>query len=266
MSTPVNINTNNSFNKYYKAYVEEKRKKLQDKFYRGSLVRAILPERFRLGREKRMKEIENKYKRELKNFKLNKNKIINNRKASNVKLKEHMTKIKNWAIYSTNPDKFNSNNYKNFRAYYISELNRIAQSKSEEWKSRGVRSRDYIRSQLAKAADFRARRKVNLAKAKKNLENAQRATARAYQLKMLSATGALNKPRARLVASTLYNREVIPRLNAEKIKIKGYTNRAASLVNLANEQGQAETISRGNALQTLARAPVTRANTPRVII
>jgi len=247
MSAPA-ANTNTSANNYYKQYMEGKRQKVMGRFYRGGL-RGALRERFSLGREKRMKEIENKYKREAKNFQLNKNAIKARRAASNEELRLHMNKIKKWAIYSTNSSNFSSDNYKKFRAYYISELNKIARQKNEGWKSRGVRSRDYIRSQLAKAADFRAKRKVNLAKAKRNLENAQRATARAYQLKMLSAAGTLNKPRARLVASRLSDRQVKQRLNDEKQKIKEYRNKAAALAAMGNAQGAAAATALANAAQ-----------------
>ena len=237
-----------NFQNWYKQYQEGKMQKVMGRFYRGRLGGA-LRERFGLGRAQRMKEIENKYKREAKNFQMNKKAIETKRAASNEELKLHMNRIKNWAKYSINTNKFSSNNYKKFRSYYISELNKIALQMNEGWKSRGVRSRNYIRSQLAKAADFRAKRKVNLAKAKRNLENAQRATARAYQLKMLSATGALNKPRARLIASRLSDRQVKQRFNDEKRKIKEYRNKAAALTAIGNAQGAAGAAAQANAIQ-----------------
>jgi hypothetical protein len=242
------MNSNASAENYYKKYMEGKREKVMGRFYRGGL-RGALRERFGLGRAQRMKEIENKYKREAKNFQMNKKAIETKRAASNEELKLHMNRIKNWAKYSINTNKFSSNNYKKFRSYYISELNKIALQMDEGWKSRGVRSRNYIRSQLAKAADFRAKRKVNLAKAKRNLENAQRATARAYQLKMLSATGALNKPRARLITSRLSDRQVKQRFNDEKRKIKEYRNKAAALTAMGNAQGAAGAAAQANAIQ-----------------
>ena len=241
------MNSNASAENYYKQYMEGKREKVLGRFYRGGL-RGALRERFGIGRAQRMKEIENKYKREAKNFQMNKKAIETKRAASNEELKLHMNRIKNWAKYSINTNKFSSNNYKKFRSYYISELNKIALQMNEGWKSRGVRSRNYIRSQLAKAADFRAKRKVNLAKAKRNLENAQRATARAYQLKMLSATGALNKPRARLIASRLSDRQVKQRFNDEKRKIKEYRNKAAALTAMGNAQRAAEAVAQANAI------------------
>ena len=241
------MNSNASAENYYKQYMEGKREKVLGRFYRGGL-RGALRERFGIGRAQRMKEIENKYKREAKNFQMNKKAIETKRAASNEELKLHMNRIKNWAKYSINTNKFSSNNYKKFRSYYISELNKVALQMNEGWKSRGVRSRNYIRSQLAKAADFRAKRKVNLAKAKRNLENAQRATARAYQLKMLSATGALNKPRARLIASRLSDRQVKQRFNDEKRKIKEYRNKAAALTAMGNAQRAAEAVAQANAI------------------
>jgi hypothetical protein len=114
-----------------------------------------------------------------------------------------MAAIKAWAEYATTPatnHPFNKANYQKFRKYYISELNRLALGRGNEWKSGGVRLSEFFRRQKNKAMNFRKRSAENFRRAKQAAENAKRATAKAASLKALNAKQLFNSSRARVTA------------------------------------------------------------------
>ena len=173
--------------------------------YERKMLRRKLRNLYGLERQGQRKEIEERLKAINRSANANAKAAIREaRTASNTAHKEHMNAIRAWAAYATTPANghpFNSGNYKKFRKYYISELNRLALGRGNEWKSGGVRFSEFFRRQKAKSENFLKRRAENLRRARQAAENAKRATARAAQLQALSAKQAFNRPRAALSAA-----------------------------------------------------------------
>lgn len=191
---------NLSFENYLKKVGEKKYQPI----YERKMLRRRLGTLSSLEREQQRKKIEEKFKAINRSANANaKAAIRNNRTASNEAHKAIINAIKAWAAYATNPvngNPFNASKYKEFRKYYISELNRLALGHGDEWKSTGVRLSEFFRRQKAKAQNFRKSSAENLRRARQAAENAKRATARAASLKALGAKQLFNNPRARLTA------------------------------------------------------------------
>jgi hypothetical protein len=188
----------------YQDFLKRVGEKKYQPIYERKMLRRGLRNLSALEREQQRKNIEEKFKAVNRTANANAKEAIRTaRTASNEAHKANMNAIKAWAAYATNPangNPFNPTKYKEFRKYYISELNRLALGRGDEWKSRGVRFSEFFRRQKAKAQNFRKRSAENLRRAKEAAENAKRAASKAARLKALGTKQLFNNPRARLSA------------------------------------------------------------------
>jgi hypothetical protein len=222
-----------STNLTYNAFLKKRFLKEQPIFER-KLLRQRLRNLSALQREQQRKNIEEKFKAVNRTANTNaKAAIKTSRNTSNQAHNAHMKLIRDWAEYATTPaanHPFNKQNYKNFRKYYISELNRLAMNRGSEWKSTGVRLSEFVRRQKNKALNFSKRSAENLRRAKQAAENAKRATARAASLKASGAKQLFNNPLARLKAFT-YRRTANATTERTRVeaKIQNLKAKAANL-------------------------------------
>jgi len=255
---------NLSFENYLKKVGEKKYQPI----YERKMLRRRLGTLSSLEREKQRSKIEEKFKAINRSANANaKAAIRNNRTASNEAHKAIINAIKAWAAYATNPvngNPFNASKYKEFRKYYISELNRLALGRGDEWKSTGVRLSEFFRRQKAKAQNFRKRSAENLRRARQAAENAKRATAKAASLKALGAKQLFNNPRARLTAlkyrtaGNARTQRALVEGQIRNLKTQAATLRQQSkvLTSLGNAQGAAAANAKAAAANAQAQAAV----------
>lgn len=256
-----------STNLTYNAFLKKRFLKEQPVFER-KLLRQRLRNLSALQREQQRRNIEEKFKAVNRTANANANAAIKTSKStSNREHNALMKLIRDWAVYATTPTAnhpFNKQSYKNFRKYYISELNRIAMNRGSEWKSMGVSWSEFIRRQKNKGFIFGKRSAENLRRAKQAKENAKRESEKASKLKALNRGKLFNNPLARLKAFT-YRRpanaitertrveEEIEKLKAKAANLK---QQSKVLTSLGNAQGAAAANAQAAAANAQAQAAV----------
>lgn len=250
-------------NAAYKAFLEKRYEKNKNRFGR-SVVRGKLSELYGLQRQAERAAIENKFKEINRSANKNEKQAIRNaRTKANANHAAHMEAIRAWAEYATtsvNGHLFNSKNYKNFRKYYISELNRLALGHGADWKGRGVGISEYLRKKKAQFENWRAQSKANKNLAKKARENANRASAKASELRKLQFKQKFNNPMARL-RSKLFRKHgnaiteasnIQAKINALKAKAESEKAKANALTKLGQAQAAAGAAAQAQAAAAAA--------------
>lgn len=224
----------------YQEFLKRVGEKKYQPIYERKMLRRGLRNLYGLQRQGQRTSIEERFKAINRSANKNAKEAIKTaRTASNESHKAHMLAIKAWAEYATTPatnHPFNKDNYKKFRKYYISELNRLALSRGNEWKSGGVRLSEFFRRQKNKAANFRKRSAENFRRAKQAAENAKRATAKAASLKALGAKQLFNNSRARVTASGFRK---AANAATERARVQGKINAFKAKAATLRQQSQA---------------------------
>ena len=139
----------------YENFLKKMGEKKYQPIYERKMLRRGLRNLYGLERQGQRTSIEEKFKAINRSANANAKAAIKTaRTASNEAHNAHMATIKAWAEYATTPatnHPFNKANYQKFRKYYISELNRLALGRGDEWKSGGVRLSEFFRRQKNKA-------------------------------------------------------------------------------------------------------------------
>ena len=261
----------------YENFLKKIGEKKFQPIYERKMLRRNLRKLYGLERKGQRTSIEEKFKPINRSANANAKEAIKTaRTASNEAHNTHMAAIKAWAEYATTPatnHPFNKANYQKFRKYYISELNRLALGRGNEWKSGGVRLSEFFRRQKNKAMNFRKRSAENFRRAKQAAENAKRATAKAASLKALNAKQLFNSSRARATAfgfrkagDARTERGIVQgKINAFRAKAESLRQQSKALNAAGSATQAAEAAAQANAAAAAAAALAASTSATRTV-